>query len=200
MSFDELQAAWQAQSHGPRVTLDTDVLLKEVRRNQRQFETTIFWRDLREIVVAAGLTVFFLYGATRKGDLSLYLLAAGCFFVGTFMLVDRWIQRRHKPATDDPLQACIQASLGEVNHQIWLLRNILWWYILPIAVGLGSAVVSMMWGVRDIGWPAYLMVSLYAVLCGLVCWGVYWLNMLAVKRHLGPRREELEGLLESLKQ
>ena len=45
------------------------------------------------------------------------------------------------------------------------------------------------------------MVGLLAsvVVCGLVYWGVYWLNQFAVRKHLEPRRQELEMLLSSLK-
>ncbi len=34
---DKFQQAWQAQTSATRVTVDADLLLKEVRRNQRNF-------------------------------------------------------------------------------------------------------------------------------------------------------------------
>ncbi len=68
-------------------------------------------------------------------DWELLLMGACVTFVGVFMLVDRWRQRRRRPAHDGTLRACTEASLAEVEHQIWLLRNIFWWYLLPCLIG-----------------------------------------------------------------
>ncbi len=44
-----------------KVTINADVLLNEVRRNQQNFRRMIFWRDVREVGVAALLVpVFYL--------------------------------------------------------------------------------------------------------------------------------------------
>ena len=51
MDPDNLQQAWQAQSSQTRVTIDADLLLKEVQRNQRDFRATIFRRDVIEVGV-----------------------------------------------------------------------------------------------------------------------------------------------------
>ena len=49
MNPDKYQQAWQAQSSQTRVTVDADLLLKEVQRIQRTFRAMIFWRDFREV-------------------------------------------------------------------------------------------------------------------------------------------------------
>ena len=43
MDPDKYQQAWQAHSSQTRVTVDADLLLKEVQRDQREFRATIFW-------------------------------------------------------------------------------------------------------------------------------------------------------------
>jgi hypothetical protein len=40
-----MQKAWQAQAAGAKVNIDADFFLKQVRRNQQKFRTTIFWRE-----------------------------------------------------------------------------------------------------------------------------------------------------------
>jgi hypothetical protein len=72
MNFENVQKAWQSQDTGAKVTVNADVLLKEVRRNQQHFRATIFWRDAREVGVAAFLTWLFLRWAVRDGEWSLY--------------------------------------------------------------------------------------------------------------------------------
>src|ERR1035441_8701354 len=89
MNFEELQEAWQSQDTSAKVTIRADALLKEVRRKQRQFRATIFWRDVRELGVAAFLTWLFLHWAIRDREWSLYLLSLACASVGIFMLGDR---------------------------------------------------------------------------------------------------------------
>src|ERR1035437_8151882 len=107
MNFEDMQNAWQSQDAGAKVTINADVLLKEVRRNQQQFRTTIFWRDVREVGVCALMALFFLGWGRLWQWWSLYLLSFCCFFVGVFFLVDRRIQRRKQPVQNESLQACI---------------------------------------------------------------------------------------------
>jgi hypothetical protein len=43
-------------------------------------------------------------------------------------------RRRHPqkpPEPGEPLVKTVQDSLNQVDHQIWLLRNVAWWYLLP---------------------------------------------------------------------
>jgi hypothetical protein len=203
MNFEELQKAWQSQGHGPQLALDANLLLKEVQRNQWHFEAVLFWRDTREVGVAAGLTVLFLFWSIKDRVWSLNWLALACLWVGIFMLVDRWRQRRKRPVTNDPLRSCIEASLIQVNHQIWLLKNVFWWYLLPLAIGAGIFIISLAWEIPIEGRVSRsemvgLLLGSSAIICGLSFWFVYWLNQLAVRKHLEPRRQELESLLAGL--
>jgi hypothetical protein len=198
MNFEELQKAWQSQNPGATVTINTDLLLKEVRRNQHHFWMTIFWRDAREVGVAAFLTWLFLHWAIRDREWSLYLLSFSCFGVGLFMLVDRWLQRRKRPVTNDPLRSCIEASLLQVHHQIWLLKNVFWWYLLPLAAAIGISICAGIWRTRQAGFSVMKGWVVFVLFGVLIYWGVYWLNQFVVRKHLEPRRQELESLLASL--
>jgi hypothetical protein len=198
MNFEELQKAWQSQNPGATVTINTDLLLKEVRRNQHHFWMTIFWRDAREVGVAAFLTWLFLHWAIHDREWTLYLLSLSCFGVGLFMLVDRWLQRRKRPVTNDPLRSCIEASLLQVNHQIWLLKNVFWWYLLPLAAAIAISIGAGIWRTRQAGFSVMRGWVIFVLFGVLVYWGVYWLNQFAVKKYLEPRRQELESLLAGL--
>jgi hypothetical protein len=198
MNFEDMQKAWQSQDASAKVTINADALLKKVRRSQQQFRATIFWRDVREVGVAAFLTWLFLHWAIRDREWALYLLALACAGVGIFMLADRWLQRKRRPLTNDSVRTCVGASLVQVNHQIWLLKNVFWWYLLPIQAGLAALIGSVAWQARLAGLAVIMGLTVYALVCGLVCWGVYHLNQSAVRKNLEPRRQELETLLSSL--
>jgi Na+/proline symporter len=198
MNIETLQKAWQSQDASAKVTINTDVLLNEVRRNQQQFRATIFWRDVREVGVAFLLTLYFSYRGLRHNDWTDCLVGFACFGVGTFMVVDRLLQRKKQPVSNDSLKTCIKSSLLQVNHQIWLLKNVFWWYLLPIAAALGISICYSTWHTRNSGFPAVIIWVISALLIVLVYWGIYWLNQFAVRKCLEPRRQELETLLTSL--
>jgi len=197
MNFEDLQKAWQAQPATTRVTINTDLLLKEVRRNQRHFATMIFWRDVREVVVIVPMAFYFIHRGWghRWTDC---LVGLACLEVAGYMIVDRWRQRRHRPAANDSLKGCVQSALHQVNHQIWLLKNVFWWYLLPIVATLAVSITVSSWHSRHGVVVAVTGFAFSMVFCGLVYWGVYWLNQYAVRKQLMPRREELENLLAGL--
>ena len=197
MNFEDLQKTWQAHDACSKVTIDANALLKEVRRKQQQFWAAIFWRDVREVGVIGLVGLFFGCLALRGRGWPNYLLAIACLGVCVFFVMDRLVQRKKRPAAKDPLKACVESSLDQVEHQIWLLKNILWWYLSPVVLALGISVVVSMWHSRHAatalaGW------GLYSLLGFLLYWGVYRLNQLVVRKNLVPRREELQALLAGL--
>jgi len=49
MNPDNFKQVWQTRLSQSRLTIDAELLLNEVRRNQEYFTATIFWRDVREV-------------------------------------------------------------------------------------------------------------------------------------------------------
>ena len=196
MSGDSFQQAWQSQS---RLTIDAEMLLKEVQRNQRQFTATIFWRDVREVGVALLLIAVWIYtGVRNSSPWTWYLAIPGLIWIAAFLLASRVRQRRRPPASGQPLRQGLESSLAEVEHQIWLLRNVFWWYLLPIALPALAFFGQSAWKERAGGWWTALALGGAAAVAGIILAGVYWLNQKAVRAELEPRRQELEALLRSL--
>ena len=118
-------------------------------------------------------------------------------------MIDRQIQRSKRPKCEEGLESTIRNSLWQINHQIWLLKNILWWYLLPLVIGWAAFVGKSMWNkpLEDVQW--HFVMRVYVVLCFAFFYFVYWLNQRAVKKCLEPRIKELkalEDLLASLKE
>jgi hypothetical protein len=87
-----------------------------------------------------------------------------------------------------------------VEHQIWLLRNIVWWYLLPPGVALMIFPAHLAWRSRDDGLSAVAEFAGAACVFALVFWILYWANQRAVRKQLEPRRKELQALLRNLKE
>ena len=203
MTFDELQKTWQSQQTDPKLAIDPDLLLKEIKRNKGWFESAIFWRDVREIGIAFLLVPFFLYHGITNGLWPLWLMALLCLWVGVFMVADRIVQRRRQPCLSDSLFNCVKSSLAQIDHQVWLLRNVLWWYLVPL--GTGAIIWFSYFGIStmmsdysmSIGEIFFILACIVGTI--LLYWGIYWLNQRAIRKELAPRKHELEDLLNSLK-
>lgn len=202
MTFDELQETWQSQQSSFKIKIDSNLLLKEIQRNKKHFEYAVLWRDLREIVVGFVITIFFLYHGLKSTAFAwpLLLLAFLVLGVVVFLIADRVIQKKKQPKFGDSLVGCIQSSLANVKHQVWLLKNVLWWYLLPPGIGIGIFVGSVVLKIIQKKGLVHILLFpfAYLVCCFLLFWGVYYLNQRAVRKYLTPRKEELEYLLQSL--
>jgi cytochrome c-type biogenesis protein CcmH/NrfG len=159
----------------------------------------IFWRDCREIGVAVLLIpVWFYMDFLISLPWTWYLNVPALVWVIAFMLIDR---RRHplkRCEPDDSIFQCVQESLKQVEHQIWLLRNVAWWYLLPFTVSIMAFFIHVAWK-NTASWWGFLCLA--AVPCSFLfaVYGlIWWLNQLAVRLQLEPRRRELSLLLSSL--
>ncbi|HUT30706.1 MAG TPA: hypothetical protein VMX13_13005 [Sedimentisphaerales bacterium] len=198
MTFDELKKTWQSQQTGFKLTIDSDMLLKEVKRNKKHFASAIFWRDVREAGLCVILSIFFLYVGIRLALWPLFLLAALILGVGLFLVVDRAFQKRKAPKSTESLGGCIEDALAQVNHQIRLLKSVLWWYLLPPGIGMTISCVYLAYLLRRAPtWCLLIPVASFIVMT-IVLWRVYHLNQCAVRKELLPRRAELEQLLNAL--
>lgn len=198
MSFDELQGEWQSHDHADGLQKDPNRLLDEVRRKYDALGASLFRRDLVEVIAACVVIAFFSYSGFVRNDWTLFLCASGGAFVGCFLIADRWNQRRHRATPESSLQTCLKADLAQVNHQIWLLKNIFWWYLLPPSIGVIAFLGSIAWKERHANMLRQSIVSVFVLVCGLAFWSVYMLNHRAVTKTFIPRRDELETLLRNL--
>jgi hypothetical protein len=199
MDFDKLKQAWQGQPPQGRATMDAELLLKEVRRNQRHFTATIFWRDVREVGTSLVMVPLWIYlGIRQSSPWTWYLTVPALLWIAGFMLTDRMRHKRQQPEPGEPLRQHVVSSLGQVDHQIWLLRNVIWWYLLPLALSLLAFLGQVTWRTRSDGWWTALPLAMAVALGAIVFGGVYWLNQYAVRAELEPRHRELEALLMSL--
>jgi hypothetical protein len=199
MDPDNFKQAWKTQSSQTRPTIDAELLLEEVRRNQRCFAAKIFWRDVREVGTSLLIVPLWLYlGVKHSSPWTWYLTVPAVLWIAGYMLVDRMRHKRQPPEPGEPLRQCVESSLAQVEHQIWLLRNVLWWGLLPLALSGLAFFGQVAWQERSGGWWTALAVSEAVALVVIVLAAVYWLNQYAVRAELEPRRGELEALRMSL--
>jgi hypothetical protein len=208
MNFEALQKAWQCQKPGPIFPIkDPETLLRDLRLIHRASNRVNLLADIFVVGVEAFMVPYFLYAAILYGDWAFYVMASGCLFIGVFILADRWVQRRRRPATNDTLLSWTRSSLMQVKHELWRSKNVFWWYVMPLEIGFASVAASQAWRAShqlrrtasDV-WIGVLQAGVFALICGLLGWTVFWLSQRSVRKQLEPRRKELEQLLASLKE
>jgi CubicO group peptidase (beta-lactamase class C family) len=199
MDLDSFQKAWQSQSSQTRVTVDADLLRKEVQRSEQNFRLTILRRDFREIAVSlVMLPLWFYLGHRNASPWTWWLGIPAITWICVFFLVDRIRHKQSTGETGEALLDCVNSSLTQVEHQIWLLRNVFWWYLLPCMIALLAFFGQVAWR-SSTSILEFLCTLGSSALFLLVVYGfVYWLNQRAVRRTLVPRREELLSLRASL--
>jgi CubicO group peptidase (beta-lactamase class C family) len=210
MEPDKYQQAWRAQSSQTRVTIDANLLLKVVQRNQRDFRATILRRDVIEVGVGLLLLPYWIYqGLTSSLPWTWWLGVPAIIWVVGFFLVDRMRHPQTPSEPGEPLAKTATNSLTQLEHQIWLLRNVFWWYLLPFIISslaFFAQTAWSMWVPADEWWDTFghvaVAVLFFAYLCVVVLGVfafVYYLNQRAVRLQLEPRHQELLALISSLK-
>lgn len=200
MSPDEFQEAWQAESERTRITIDTSLLLREVQRSQHDFRATILLRDYREAGVAIlMIPLWFFLGYLTSPVWTWYLTVPALIWVSGFIIVDRLRRPQRLSGPEDSLRSSVQESLRQVEHQIGLLRNIFWWYLLPFTIPIVIFFAHTSYVSADGNWFVALGLIVMPSAFVLALYGfIYYLNQYAVRKQLEPRRRELLTLLASL--
>jgi hypothetical protein len=200
MDPDILKKAWNTQSSQSRLTVDVDQLLRDLQRQEQCFTAKIFWRDSREVGVALLMVPLWCYlGVKLSLHWTWYLMVPAMLWIALYMLVDRMRQKRQLPEPGDSLRCHAESLLAQVEHQVSLLRSVLWWYLLPLGLSALPFFSQIAWQERSAGWPTALGASLTVAVMVLAFAFIYWLNQCSVRTELEPRRRELQTLLMSLK-
>lgn len=198
MARDDFQQAWHAASTQTRVTVDADILLREIQRNQRDFLATILRRDLFEVGTALLLLPIWVYlGSVFSLPWSWYLGVPAIAWIAAFILYYRLRYPLRVSEPDAPLLECARQSLTLVERQIWLLRNVFWWYLLPPGISILVFFGHVAWLRSESGLTVPGRVDVFIILIGIYSF-LYLRNKYAVNSELEPRREELLTLLASL--
>ena len=202
MEPDQFQKAWQSQTAQAEVRFDSDLMLKEIVRNQATLQGTIKGRDFVEIGVSLMMIpIWFFLGQVVPVPWTWYLGIPGMVWVASFLLVHRTLHDRKATQPADTLLQTVQTSLAEVNDQIWLLKNVVWWYLMPFYIPLTIFFVHVAWQfgaatgdkLEAIGFGGFLVLLVTGIY-----YFIYRLNQKAVDKELVPRREELLAVLASL--
>jgi hypothetical protein len=199
MEIDKYQQAWRSQAAQTEVKIDIDLLSKAVQKSHRGFQSTINWRDCREVGVSVLLLIYWFYmGLTTAMPWTWWLTVPALIWSAGFILVDRKRHPQRPSEPGEPLAFYAKEALSQVEHQIWLLRNVFWWYLLPYSISLMAFFLQVSWNGSSSWWDFSLHVAFWSLFILVIYGAVYWANQYAVRNTLEPRRQELSSLVAGL--
>ncbi|MHC4715183.1 MAG: hypothetical protein ACYTAN_18250 [Planctomycetota bacterium] len=200
MEPEELREFWKLAEHEIPRTSGGKELLEAVLKEDRSFRHSILLRDAREIaaslVAAAG---YILCGHwLAPGSRAILVAAVLILLPAWFMVVDRIIQRRREARFGAALRETVERSLGSVDHQILLLRTMLWWYLLPPSAAVTIFVARLTLFAPYFWYGNVPFFVLMLAFCTIVDYAIWRINQTAVAKELAPRSEKLKAVLAEL--
>lgn len=190
MNDDELKKLWQQQTL--RVPdLSAAQLTSAMQNKMSEFRRDVRARDIRELLACAVVIIIFgFYVFTERTPivrLGWLIVIGGAIFIAWNIVRAR---RSAPPAAPGATMVeSLRAELHSVRTQSRLLGSVLWWYLLPLGIGLLVAT----WGM-----PTHLHAKIPSTLLFVAIFAfIYWLNQWARSKHLLPMEAQLEALLHS---
>ncbi|MDB6028558.1 MAG: hypothetical protein JWM68_4781 [Verrucomicrobiales bacterium] len=194
MNDDDLKKLWQQQPlRDPALSLAQ--VTSAMQNKTTQLRRTVLARDARE--VAACLIIGIIFGiyyftasrtpTSRLGD----LIVIGSSIFIAFKLI--YTRRKTPPAPSGAtIVESLRAELTSVRAQSQLLGSILWWYLLPLGIGI---LVGTWGSVSGVGGFVFNMIYTVGVIV-LYAW-IYRLNQRARANQLLPVEAQLKSLIHS---
>ena len=195
MNDDELKKLWQQQSLRDPALSPTQVM-SAMQNKTTQLRGTLWARDIGEL--AACVVVIIIFGifyftlshtpTSRLGDL--IVIGSSIFIAGKLIHA----RRSNPPAPPGATTVeSLRADLNAVRVQSRLLGSVLWWYLLPMGIG----VLVCTWGSFDGGIASLAFNLIYTT--GVVALYAYInrLNQRARAQQLLPLEAQLESLIHS---
>jgi Ca2+/Na+ antiporter len=200
MDLDELRVAWQSQEDEGDFAMSEDALLDQVVKEQRDFDRKVLGSDMVFVGIGVFLAALCSFYGIMTPIWTWRLAGVLVLAVYTFFLVARMRQRRRAVFHEESLAESAKAYLRQIDYRIWLLRSMLWWYLLPLGTGL-----VLVWGhmalaqILDSGLQFNAVLFVFPLAVVLAGWcGACWFLLRGIRRELLPRKRKLEALLRSL--
>ena len=144
MEFETLQQAWQAQPPGFKLTIDSTLLLREVKRNYQSFAAETRQRDLAEAKAGVTCALFLIVVCIVLKTPIFLCMVPFCIYAATFFFIDRKFLRRKQAPPSESLDSVIRACLAQVEHQIWLVGQVVIGGLLPLGLSFACVVALML--------------------------------------------------------
>ena len=185
-NLDDLKLAWQSQSGITQERFEQ--LGTKVRGSSDILRTRIFHRDMAETFAALFVVCFFGAAFFQSKHLMVRTGIAVIVIDACIIQIVLWWGRK-RPAlniSSASFREFIDVEIDFLRRQIWLLRKIAWWYLLPLYVGMTFFVLGMDSPYRDASKDLNIVKCVFIPIVTALCIYGWWMNQKACKQYLEP--------------
>lgn len=195
---DSLQQAWQTQASQTKVSIDADVLLQVVQRDQQSFRSVVKASDYWGIGIAILMIPVWIYmGRIDSVPWTWYLTVPVLVWWVVFPIVYRMRHPLLPAPTDESLVQCVERSLTEIDDHVWYHSKSFLWSASPLFVSIITFAFHSAW-LRSDDWLD-LLSNMDSVVFFLAFFSFLFVAIEKCGcRKYEPRRQELLTLLNSL--
>jgi hypothetical protein len=192
---DELRELWCTQAYA--AVTKGEQLMKLIEKKTKRFDRVIRVRNFLECAGATVVAVMYAVSAARTHDdvqrVGFIVISASAIWIMYFLL-----RYGHRPADADPsqdLSAYRRGLVERYDRQIWLLKSVKYWYLLPPYVGLLIGTLGVLLdharsgGIR---WQDSILPAIYTAFFAFV----WWLNEIEGVARLQAERARLLSLAD----
>lgn len=196
MELIDLKKIWKKQQVIPEMDYSRTELMVLINNKMVSLENEIKSRDRREIIAIIIVIVF--YGIIFLTTQSIWKQAGSIIIIlsGIFIWYKlKSTQRKIKDEEPTPNQSMIEYlnhEMRSVLSQRKLLKNVAWWYLLPLETGLLLFTVGF-----ELGITLKIIFMFVFILTG---WGIWELNRHAVRHRLDPLLIEIKDAIRFLEE
>lgn len=190
---DELIKIWQSSPEVEQIKFEKSRLMLDLESSLARLQRGWKNMQLREIIAAAIVAPFFMHKAFVAEQILVKIGAIWIVLSAIYIIYRLASTKNHKPnaITENYLDYLYQ-SKDYLGVQKNLLDSVIYWYFLPIAIGILLIFVGSM----EINSRFYLNIVGLIVL-GV---GVHFLNKWSAKKYISPRLKKIDELINVMEE
>jgi hypothetical protein len=211
MSWNEWELVWKRQSLPTGASTNVDEIKESFEKEHRKTHFAIWLRNIAEGGTGLLLTPVIVYLWSSRGSEAWPVGISAVFFFGVtcVFVVDQVRIWKTRLGPETPLLAKVEAEIKELRHQRRLIQTWIWWYLLPLVLGIviglyglsranfGEAPSGMLEAIFTT--PATRnWIIILSLTVSIALWRVVAANRETVEKRINPRLQQLETLRGSM--
>ncbi|EGF25301.1 hypothetical protein [Rhodopirellula baltica] len=170
MNFDEIQSIWNSQATTKETVERESILLAVVEKEQSLRRITTITDGIMIATLLFVAAMFFRDPVLQGHDLILILPGTVCLVAAGWLLKWRMDRQRRHLGFEQSLLGLIDKSIDGLDDRIAHMRNFVWWFAVPNALGLVIALFIIDPARRHL---LYLVFGpAFAICMGLAIWQI----------------------------
>lgn len=189
MDENLLKRLWVNANREQKVEIDAEKLITSINDQMLYMEKTIKKRDKIEIFVA--VLMMLLFGCLLVvipqvlAKIGAAILVVNCTLIIFKLIHARKVEIKQEAGSE--IKYNLMISLQQVRQQITLLNTMLWWYLLPLFIG----VLCFYYAISQ----SFISKVIYTIVVTVLYGYIWYLNKKAVREQLKPLED---GIIQAL--